>query len=152
MPFTASQIAEQLHAEVIGDGSVELTGLAPASTALPGDLTFAEKAAYLASAEASQAAAILVPEGVVSSKKVLIRVPDARIALARVLPLFFPPDPHAPGVDPGATVAASARIDSTAHIGPGCVIGEQVQIGARSVLMGGNHVGHNSRILSLIHI
>jgi UDP-3-O-[3-hydroxymyristoyl] glucosamine N-acyltransferase len=146
MTFTASQIAEQLQAEVIGDGSVELTGLAPAADAKLGDLTFAEKAAYFATAEASQASAILVPAGVVSSKKVLIRVPDARIALARVLPFFFPPAPCAPGIDPGATVAASADIDPTSCIGPGCVIGEGVRIGARSVLMGGNHVGLGSVI------
>ena len=58
MPFTASQIAEQVRGEVIGDGSVELTGLAPADCARSGDLTFAEKESYFAAAEQSQASAI----------------------------------------------------------------------------------------------
>jgi len=55
MRLTASQIAEQLHGEVLGDGSAELTGFAPADSARPGDLTFAEKKAYFAAAEESQA-------------------------------------------------------------------------------------------------
>lgn len=146
MPLTASQIAEQLHGQVFGDGSIELTGLAPADCAKQGDLTFAEKATYFAVAEQSQAAAILVSDEFASSKKVLIRVPNARVAMARLLPLFFPPDQHAPGIHPGATIAPSAKIDSTCHIGPNCVIGARVRIGARSALMGGNHIGRDCQI------
>src|SRR6185312_573168 len=97
MSFTASQIADQLKGQVIGDGSVELTGLAPVDCARQGDLTFAEKAAYFTAAEESQAAAILVSDDFGSSKKVLIRVQNSRVAMARLLPLFFPPDQHAPG-------------------------------------------------------
>jgi UDP-3-O-[3-hydroxymyristoyl] glucosamine N-acyltransferase len=147
MPFTAAQIAEQLRGEVIGDGSVKLTGFAPADCARSGDLTFAEKETYFAAAEQSQAAAILVSDGfAVSSKKVLIRVPNARIAMARLLPVFFPPDKHAPGIHPSAAIAPSAQIDPTAHIGPNCAVGARVRLGARSVLMGGNHLGRDCQI------
>src|SRR5579859_4410094 len=136
MPFTASQIAEQVRGVVLGDGSVELTGLAPADSARPGDLTFAEKETYFAAAEQSQAAAILVAGEFGPSKKVLIRVPNPRVAMARLLPIFFPPDQHPPGVHPSAAIASSAQIDPTAHVGPNCVVGERVRLGARSVLMG----------------
>src|SRR5438034_10698239 len=106
--FTAAQIAEQLQGEIVGDGSVLLTGLAPADRARAGELTFAENAAYFAAAEQSQAAAILVSEPFVSSGKVLIRVPNARIALARLLPVFFPPEEHPRGIHPSAVIADSA--------------------------------------------
>jgi UDP-3-O-[3-hydroxymyristoyl] glucosamine N-acyltransferase len=138
MSFTAAQIAEKLHGEVTGDGSVQLTGLAPADRARSGELTFAENPAYFAAAEQSQAAAILVAGPFVSSSKVLIRVPNARVALARVLPVFFPPEEHPCGIHPSAVIADSARIDPTAHVGPNCVLGARVRLGARSVLMGGN--------------
>jgi UDP-3-O-[3-hydroxymyristoyl] glucosamine N-acyltransferase len=146
MTFTVSQIAEKLLGEVLGDGAATLTGFAPADSAKPGDLTFAEKDAYLAAAEQSQATAILVPGNFTSATKTLIRVPNARVAVGKLLPLFFPPDEHAPGVDPGAHIAASAQIDPTAHIGPNCVIGARVKIGARSVLLGGNHIGRDCRL------
>jgi UDP-3-O-[3-hydroxymyristoyl] glucosamine N-acyltransferase len=63
-----------------------------------------------------------------------------------LLPVFFPPDQHAPGIHASATIASSAQIDPTAHIGPGCAIGAGVRVGARSVLMGGNHLGRDSQI------
>src|SRR4051812_26297087 len=140
MPFTAAQIAQQINGQVIGDGSVAISGLAPADRARPGELTFAENAQYFAAAERSQAAAILVSESFVSASKVLIRVPNARIALARALPIFFPPEEHPPGIHISAVISPSAQIDPSAHIGPHCRIGARVRVGARSVLMGGNEL------------
>lgn len=146
MPLTAAQVAEHVRGELAGNGAVALTGLAPAELARAGDLTFAENEAYFAAAEASQAAAILVAGPFTSTSKVLIRVAQPRVALARLLPLFFPPDEFEPGIHPGAVVAPSAQVDPTAHLGPGCVVGARVRIGARSVLMGGNHVGRDCRL------
>ena len=146
MPLTAFQIAEQVRGEVLGDGSVEITGLAPADCARSGDLTFAEKASYFTAAEQSNATAILVASGSASSKKVLIRVPNPRVAVAKLLPVFFPPDQHPRGIHPSATIALSAQVDPTAHLGPNCVLGARVRLGARSVLMGGNHVGRDCHI------
>src|SRR5258706_12013593 len=127
MPFTVSQIAEQLRGEVLGDSSVELTGFASAEHARSGDLTFAEKETYFAAAEQSQAAAIIVAGEFTSATKILIRVPNARVAMARVLPVFFPPDQHPLGIHPSAIIADTAQIDPTAHIGANCAIGSRVR-------------------------
>lgn len=146
MTYTATEIAERLQGRVIGDGAVRLTGFAPADRAQPGDLTFAENETYFARAEQSAASAILVGHALQSAKKVLIQVTNARVAFARVLPLFFPEPTFSPGIHGTAIVAASAQIDPTAHIGPYCVVGDQTRIGARSVLEGGNHVGANCQL------
>jgi len=146
MRFTAAQISEKLQGELVGDGAVHFTGLAAAEHARPGELTFAENAAYFAAAEQSQAAGILVSEPFTSSTKVLIRVRNARVAVARALPLFFPPDGHPSGIHPSATIAGSAQVDPTAHIGPNCVLGPDVHVGARSVLMSGNDLREGCRL------
>ncbi len=146
MTFTASQIAEMLHGEVIGDGSVILTGFKSAHGARVGDLTFAEKDSYFAAAEASEASAILVSGPVTSDTKVLIRVTSPRIAAANVLSLFYPPDETIPGIHASASIARTALIDPAAHVGPGCVIEEGVKIGARTWLKGGNHIGSDSKV------
>jgi len=146
MQITTSELARQLGGEVIGDGNAVLSGFASAELAKPGDLIFAEKAAYLPAAEASAATAILVTAAPASTAKVLIRVPDARVAAAKALALFFPPEIFAPGIDSSARIAASAQVDPTAHIGPGCVLAEGVTIGARTVLMGGNHLARDCRV------
>ena len=140
MTFTVQEIAQKLQGELIGESAVQITGLAPAGLARAGELSFAENATYFATAEQSQAAAILVDGPFVSATKPLIRVRNARVALARLLPLFFPPEQHPHGIHPSSVIADSAAIDPTAHIGPNCVVGARVRLGARSVLMGGNDV------------
>jgi len=137
---------------VVGDESVQLTGFAGTDNSKPGDLTFAENEAYFARAEQSGASAILVGNGLTSAKKVIIRVPNARIACAKVLPLFFPPPVFAPGVHSSAIVASSAVIDPTAHIGPHCAVGERVRIGSRAVLEGGNYVGADCQLGEDVHL
>jgi UDP-3-O-[3-hydroxymyristoyl] glucosamine N-acyltransferase len=141
MSFTAFQLAQELQGKVLGDGSVVISGFAPASAAKPGDLTFAESEVFFARAEESAAAAILIDGDFTSKTKVLIRVPNARIAAARALPIFFPEKTFSGGVHPSAVIASSAKIDPSAHIGPHCHVGENAQIGARVVLQGGNHLG-----------
>jgi UDP-3-O-[3-hydroxymyristoyl] glucosamine N-acyltransferase len=146
MLFTAEEIAGRVRGEIIGDGTTRLTGFASADQARAGDLTFADDEKYFAAAEQSAASAILVSGSVAASAKVLIRVPNPRIAVARLLPLFFPQAKPAPGVHPSASVAASAKLDASAHIGPHCAIGEGVEIGANTVLHGGNHIGRDAKV------
>ena len=143
MSITTGHIARELGGEVVGDPSIVLTGFASADRAGPGDLTFAEKDSYFAAAEAGLASAILCSGNSASATKVVIRVANPRVAAARALALFHPPEAAVAGVHPGACVDASARIDATAQIGPGCVVGPGATIGARSALMGGNHVGRD---------
>jgi len=146
MSFTVAEIAKRIRGEVLGDGSLQISGFAPASVARPGDLTFAENQAYFAAAEQSLASAIIVADAFVSEKKTLIRVANARVGLARTLPIFFPPEQFPQGIHPSAVIDPTAAIDSTAHVGPNCVIGPRVIVGARSALMGGNHLMRESQI------
>jgi UDP-3-O-[3-hydroxymyristoyl] glucosamine N-acyltransferase len=146
MPLTASDVAQTLDGEVLGDDRCVLTGFAPATTAKAGDLTFAENETYFQAAEKSAAAAILVDKPFTSATKVVIRVANARVAFAKVLPLFFPEPKFAAGIHPSAAIAATAQIDPSAHVGPHCLIGDHVRIGPRTVLQGGNHVGANSKL------
>jgi UDP-3-O-[3-hydroxymyristoyl] glucosamine N-acyltransferase len=144
--FTAAQIAERLQGKLVGDGSVRIVGLAPAESAQEGDLTFAEKPSYFAAAEQSRASAILVGDSSLSSRKVLVRVKDPRVAVAKLLPLFHPPEKYAPGIHPSAAIDPTALVDPTVHIGPGCVVEAESRIGAGCVLLGGNHLGRGCQL------
>ena len=146
MTYTAADIAKHLQGDVLGDGTVPLAGFAPADTARPGDLTFAENEDYFHRAEQSAASAILVSAGFTSTRKVLIRVNNPRVAFAKVLPLFFPERKFAPGVHPSAVIAGSAQVDPTAHVGPLCVIDERAKIGPRCVLEAGDYVGPDCQL------
>lgn len=146
MSWSVAEIAARVGGEVIGDGAIQIGSFASADRARENDLIFAEKPDYFAAAEQSAAAAIITPAAFTSTAKTLIRVKNPRVAVARLLPLFFPPEVHLPGVHPSATINPSAKIDPSAHIGPGCAVGAGVEIGPRSALMGGNHIAKNTRI------
>jgi UDP-3-O-[3-hydroxymyristoyl] glucosamine N-acyltransferase len=146
MIFTVNEVAKEVRGEVVGDGSLSLSGFTSADRARAGDLTFAERDSFFAAAEASEASAILVSGDFKSAGKAIIRVANARVAAAQALALFFPPEAAIAGIHESACIASSAQIDATAHVGPGCVIGEGVRIGARSHLKGGNHVGRDCRL------
>jgi len=146
MTYTAADIAKHVQGEVLGDGTVPLAGFAPADTARPGDLTFAENEDYLRRAEQSAASAILVSAGFTSTRKVLIRVRNPRVAFANVLLLFFPERKFAPGIHPSAVVAGSAQVDPTAHVGPLCVIDERAKLGPRCVLEAGDYIGPDCQL------
>ncbi|MGH7971632.1 MAG: UDP-3-O-(3-hydroxymyristoyl)glucosamine N-acyltransferase, partial [Limisphaerales bacterium] len=151
-PFSAAQIAQHLGGQVLGEPSTVLTGFAPADRAQPGDLTFAENEKYFVRAEQSAASAVIVDGPFTSNRKVLIRVAEARVAFAKVMPLFFPDPTFAPGIHPTAVVPASARIDPTAHIGPYCVLGEDVRIGARVVLQGADFLGAGCQLAEEVNL
>lgn len=152
MPFTAAEIAQVIGGQVLGDASLVLKGFAPADRAQLGDLTFAENENYFARAEQSAASAIIVDGPYTSGQKVLIRVPNSRVAFAKVLPLFFPEPVFAPGIHATAIVPATAQVHPTAHLGPYCVLGENVRVGARCVLRGANHVGANCQLGDEVHL
>lgn len=144
--LTVTEAANHVGGEILGDGSILLTGIASADEAVAGELTFAEKTHHLEAALRGGASVIVVPKAVGPQDRTLLRVADPRIAIARLLPLFYPPPAVDPGVHPTASVDASAKVDLSACVGPGCVIGAGARIGARTVLMGGNHVGADSSV------
>ena len=144
MTLTTAEIAKLLAGEVLGDANATLTGFASADTAKLGDLTFAETDEFFAAAENSAATAIIAGKNSSSTRNIVIRVENPRIAFAKALAVFFPEPKFASGVHSSAVVAASAQIDPTAHIGPHCTIGERVKIGANVVLQSGNFIGDDS--------
>ena len=152
MTFTTAEIAKHLDGEVVGDAAATLKGFAPADHAKPGDLTFAENEDYFARAEQSAATAIIADERFKSAKKILIRVPNARVAFGKAMALFFPERTWAAGIHPTAVIAASAKVDATAHIGPHCVVGERVKIGARAVLQAGDVVGDDCKLADDVNL
>ena len=146
MTYTATQIAEFIGGQVIGDGSTLLHRFAPVNSAEPGDLTFAENEAFFEKAIQSAASAILIDSDISTCSKTCNRVPQARVGFAKALALFFPEPAFSPGIHPSAVVAPSSKIDSTAHVGPHCIVGERVEIGPRAVLQGLNFIGEDSVI------
>jgi len=146
MPFTTEQLAKLIGGEVIGDAGAILKNFTTIETAQAGSVTFAENEEFFSRAEQSAATAIIADKRFSSAQNIIIQVPNARVAFAKALALFFPDRKYPAGIHPTAVIAATATVDASAHIGPYCVIGERVKIGARTVLQAGNYVGDDSKL------
>lgn len=76
--------------------------------------------------------------------KLLILVPDAKVAMARASEFFE--EAHRPQKSSGTFVHAEATVDNTASIGPNAVISEGARIGANTIIHAGVVVGRNVTI------
>ncbi|HEX8391083.1 MAG TPA: LpxD N-terminal domain-containing protein, partial [Longimicrobium sp.] len=148
--LTAADVARVSEGDLEGDGALLLRGVAPLEEAGPEHLSFVAEARYHPYIQASRAGAVLVARDArvqLPAGMSAVRVDDPRRALARLLPLFYPEPPAAPGVHPtavlgaGVSVAASATVGPYAVLGDGTRVGERARIGAQTVVGRGCEIG-----------
>jgi len=152
MKKTAGQLALALGAELEGDGTIELSGVAAPERAATSDLIFVDAAKHVERAEASAARCVVVPAGISVAGKTLLRAKEAKAAFARAAGVLRELPAIAKGVHPTAMIAPLAKIAASASVGPYAVIGEDAhigehtQIGAHCVIGAGCWIGAECRI------
>src|SRR6516162_4333649 len=101
---TVKEIAELAHARVVGDETVQLTGISSVQSARPGDLVFVDNEKNLHAALESRASALVVgrfAEGEAGSKPLLF-ASQPRLAFARAAQVLHPKVERHPGIHPSA--------------------------------------------------
>jgi UDP-3-O-[3-hydroxymyristoyl] glucosamine N-acyltransferase len=140
------ELAERLECRLVGDGEIEVTGLATVESAGHGDLTFVAHARYLPAVEAGQASAVILRESDPACSKPTLRTADPYAAFAKALLLFYPPEAVPVGVHPSAIVHPDARLEDEVSVGPFCVIDARASIGRRTVVGAQVYIGKDARI------
>jgi UDP-3-O-[3-hydroxymyristoyl] glucosamine N-acyltransferase len=150
--FTIAELASLTGAEAVEGACVSpITGVAALAEATSADLSFLGNAKYADAVAASRAGAILVPvafAGKPAAGQAFLRVANPSYALALfcgVLEARLWPRPPA-GIHATSVVAASAKVDPSAHVGPLCVIGEGAVVAAGAVLEARCHVGPRASV------
>lgn len=128
------EIAERLGCRLVGDGEVEITGVAGIEQAGPTELTFLANPKYAPKLKHCRAAAILVSEPVTKVPIRSLVSENPYLDFARALELFYQPPRPAPGIHPTAVISPSAHIGDNASIGAYVVIGDDVRLGRNAVL------------------
>jgi UDP-3-O-[3-hydroxymyristoyl] glucosamine N-acyltransferase len=139
--FTLGELAEALQARLDGDPSRVVIGVAPLESAGPDHISFLTDPRYDKAARASRAGAFVAPADVADLPAPTLRCAVPQQALIALLRLFHPPAPVPAGVDRSAVVAADARVDPAASVGPLCVVEAGAVIGAAVRLHALVHVG-----------
>ncbi len=135
---TSGTIAELVGGRLIGPADLEIRGVERLADAGAGDVTFLGDQKHADRWPEARAAAALVSRGLevdAAEGRALIFVPNADLAMAKVLAEFAPPAVlPTPGVHPSAVVDPSAELGEGVRIGPMCVIGPGVKLGLGCVL------------------
>ena len=147
MKVTLDTVAKAIDGTVVGDGSVEITGVAGIREAQEGDLTFLANPRYEPYLACTHASAIIVAENHRDVGKPLIQNSNPYLAFLKAV-RFFQGDAErpSPGVHPSAVVARDVKVDPTSCIGPHVVLERGVSVGARSIIQAGCYVGAGVRI------
>lgn len=131
--FSLRQLAELLGCEVLGDPTIEITGVATLEKAGPQEITFLANMKYAPKVRETRAAAVIAAEPVKSSAATLLSK-NPYFDFARVLALFHKPAKPALGIHPTACIADSALIGAHPSIGAYAVVGPNTTIGVNAVL------------------
>jgi len=153
--ITAEAIAALVSGELIGDGAVSVSGVAPLDRADASHLSILSSAKYATELASSRAGIVLVdpefrdvPAG--HGTRIIVKQPLEK--LLSLLPRLYPEAPASPGVaatariGKGATLGERVSIGEYAVIGAGSNIGADVAIGTHSVVGDKASVGDGSRL------
>jgi UDP-3-O-[3-hydroxymyristoyl] glucosamine N-acyltransferase len=129
------KVAQALGAELRGDGSREVDGVAGIEHAGPSQITFVSNPKYAPLAKTTKAAAILVAPDFPEIATATLRTSNPYLSFAQAIDLFFKAPQYPPDIHPTAQIAPTATIGSDAHIGAYVVIMDGVVIGDRARIL-----------------
>jgi UDP-3-O-[3-hydroxymyristoyl] glucosamine N-acyltransferase len=158
MKFSASQIAQLLEGEVIGDINAEVSGLSKIDDGKKDTLSFLANPAYKEFIYTTKASLVIVskdfePEKNLPEGLTLIKVEDAYSSFAKLLELYNQFKYDRKGISKNAFIDDTATIGSDVYIGHGVVIEAGVIIGDGTKIFPQSYIGQNARLgeNTLIH-
>lgn len=146
MTHTACELAQYLGAELEGDPSRQISGVADPERALPTDLIYVDSSRQAERAEKSAATCVLAQPDMHLAGKTMIAVKEPKLAFVKAAAWLLPEPAPYPGIHTTAIVAPTARLDPSASIGPYVVIEDGAEVGARSAVEAFCFLGQGSQL------
>jgi UDP-3-O-[3-hydroxymyristoyl] glucosamine N-acyltransferase len=138
------EIAEFLSAELVGDGDVEICGVAALNSAGNGELAFVDDSHSVVSSAAS---ALIVPIDHASPAAVpLVKTRDPKHAFARIAAVLHAPDKPNAERHITSIVADTATVAEDVSLGPFTCVGANSSVGAGTQLQAGTRIGERVTI------
>jgi UDP-3-O-[3-hydroxymyristoyl] glucosamine N-acyltransferase len=148
MVRTAKEIADFLGGELVGDGSVPISGVNGINEAGKGDLAFLLNSKQQDLVASTNASAVVVPKDVKGPfGKPIIKVENPSTAFSKVIEAVMPDRiPRPKGIHPAAIISEKAVISGTAALGAYAVVEEGAHIGDGAVIYPFSYIGKNSKL------
>ncbi len=149
MEFTATQIANVLQGEIIGDENVIVSTLAKIEEGKKGSISFLSNTKYTNFIYTTKASIVIVDTDFVAEKPItatLIKVADAYQAFTQLLTYYDQAKLEKFGIDKMSAISASASIGKQPYIGAFSFIGNHVSIGDNVKIFPQVYIGDNVSI------
>lgn len=149
MEFSAKQIAEYIQGIVIGDEKATVHTFAKIEEGIPGALSFLSNPKYTHYIYDTKSSIVLVNKDFQPERDIqatLIKVDNAYESLAKLMTLYEMSKPKKSGIDPLASIAASAKIGENVYIGAFACIEEGAEIGDNTYIHPHVTVGCNAKV------
>ncbi|XOV90001.1 MAG: UDP-3-O-(3-hydroxymyristoyl)glucosamine N-acyltransferase [Pseudomonadota bacterium] len=145
MKISLGEITARLGLELVGDGSLEISGIGSLTDAEPGQLTFLFNSAYKPHLASTRAAAVVLrPEDAADCPIAAILSPRPRMTWAQVAGLFDPTPVPTANRHPSAQVDSSARVGEQVSIGANAVIEANASLQDGAIIGAGCYVGEGA--------
>lgn len=145
--LTLAEIQAALGGDLVGDGSVLISAIAPLADATTGQISFLSQRKYAPLLATTQAAALILPmEAAGHFPRPHILTGNPYLYFARVSQLLNPVSIPDPRIHPTAVIAPTAKIGRNAVIHAGVVIGEDVCIGDDALIYPNVTIYHDCHI------
>jgi UDP-3-O-[3-hydroxymyristoyl] glucosamine N-acyltransferase len=144
---TLEELAKELDADLVGDGSIVIGGVAGIREAMPGDITFIANARYDAYLEETRASAVICSREPRQARVPLVLVDNPYLAFQQVVRIFRPDRDLPPaGIHPTAVISQEAILGREVSIGSHAVIEAGARLGDRVVVMAGGYIGPRAEV------
>ena len=144
--FTLEQIAQVTGGMLTKEKDVAITRIAPPALADENTLALALGEDEIANLSTTKAKAALVPLGVNIDGFTTIEVERPRLAMMKLITMFYEAPHVNSGVHPTAVVHPTAKLGENVALGPNVVIGEYAQIGDNTKILANCYIGNGAQI------
>ena len=137
MEFSAQMIAGLVGGTIAGDPQVSVSDFAKIEEGRPGCISFLANDKYEHYIYTTKSSIVLVNDSFEPKQEVkatLIKVPNAREAVANLINIYVSMKPKPKGIDSTAFIDPSATIGKDVYIGPFAAIGAKAVIGDGCIL------------------
>ena len=144
--FTLEQIAQVTGGMLTKEKDVAITRIAPPALADENTLALALGEDEIANLSSTKAKAALVPLGVNIDGFTTIEVERPRLAMMKLITMFYE-EPHVnSGIHATAVVHPSAKLGQNVALGPNVVVGEYAEIGDNTKILANGYIGNGAKI------
>ena len=147
MATSLTHIAQLVDGELVGDGSLEVSGAGTLNVAGPRDITLFDRVQPDRHLAASDALAFVVPNEFIPHGKATIHVDNVHAAFAKIVGHFRPArTSQRRGISEQAIISDTAIVADDVDVHPFATIGEDVEIAAGTIVHSGVHIAAGCRI------